>query len=130
VAANDVTTDVLWGVGGILFALAALAAGMYGFRQAFDYQLRGPSLVISLLGITVRTVAIPDINDVEVVPFSSLIPLSRQFRWDLLISHKLCGYSRQLLAIGTRSGLIKKVILSPKDAGGLAHSLKSAASAR
>jgi hypothetical protein len=56
-----------------------------------------------------------DIDHVEVIPFASLVPLTRSFRPDLFVSWKWCGYREKVVAITKRTGLVKRVIISPGD---------------
>lgn len=121
-------TDAVAAVVAILLAGAVLLGSMYGFRYAFTYRLENSRLDIRILGVTVRRVPFSDIDHIEVVPFAALVPFSRSFRWDAFFSSKWCGYNKRVVAIKRRTGLVKRIIVSPGDPEAFANSLKVASS--
>lgn len=108
-------TDAIFAVAAALVGAAVIVGWGFVVKLAFAYHVEVSRLRVRLLGLTVGTVCISDIEFFEIVPFASIIPFSRTFRWDLFISHKWCGYSKRVVAIRTRTGLIKRIIISPDD---------------
>ena len=100
---------------------------IYGLKRVFKYSLDGSILKVRILGVTVERVPFSDIEYVEIIPFRSLVLFSRSFRPDLFISRKLCGYNKRVVAIKRRTGLVKRIIVSPQDPEGFVSSLKGAA---
>ncbi|MGB2590647.1 MAG: hypothetical protein WA530_01730 [Candidatus Acidiferrum sp.] len=114
---------------------AAIVAGavvviwiFYGLKHVFTYPLADSRMDIRILGVTIRHVPISDIDRVEVIPFAALVPFSRSFRWDAFFSWKWCGYNKRVVAIKRRTGLVKRIIVSPGDPEAFANSLKVASS--
>lgn len=114
-AATSSGVDVLAAIFGLAIAAVVALGSAYALRHAISYSLQSSSLDIRMLGMTIRRVPFSDIDHVEVVSFKSLIPLSPSFRRDLFISMKWCGYRARVVAIRTRTGLIKRIIISPED---------------
>jgi len=81
-----------------------------------------------MLGLTIRRVSFSNIDKVEVVSFKFL-PIGPSFRRDLFISLKWCAYRERVVAIRTRTGLIKRIIVSPGEPEAFA-SMLTRASAR
>ena len=114
---------------------AAIVAGVvvliwifYGIKHVFTYRLQDSSMDIRILGVTIRHVPVSDIDRVEVIPFAALVPFSRSFRWDAFFYWKWCGYNQTVVAIKRRTGLVKRIIVSPRDPEAFADSLKAASS--
>ena len=122
------STDAVAAVVAILIAGAVMLGSMYGFRYAFTYALENSRIDIRILGVTVRRVPFSDIDHVEVIPFAALVPFSRSFRWDAFFSWKWCGYNKRVVAIKRRTGLVKRIIVSPEDPEAFARSLQIPAS--
>jgi len=122
VAAISVT-DAVAAVAAILIAGAVLLGSMYGLRHAFSYTLENSKLDIRIFGVTARRVPFSDIDHVEVIPFAVLVPFSGSFRWDVFFSWKWCGYNKRVVVIKRRTGLMKRIIVSPGDPEAFANSL-------
>jgi hypothetical protein len=125
VAANS-STDAVAAVVAILIAGAAMLGSMYGLRHAFTYALENLRLDIRILGFTVRRLHFSDIDHVEVIPFDALVPFSRSFRWDVFFSWKYSGYESRVIAITRRTGLVKRIIVSPRDPEQFSNLLRAA----
>jgi hypothetical protein len=119
---------------GLAVAIVAVAVViiwiLYGLKRVFTYGMRDSTMEIRVFGTTVQRVLFSDIERVEVIPFLSLVPLTRSFRPDLFISLKWCGYNKTLVAVKRHSGLIKRIIISPENPEALASSLKARARER
>lgn len=113
-------------IAGLAAGLAAVTAASYGLQRAFRYSLGTSTLRISFLGLRCRAIRFSDIEEVEVTPFSALIPLSRSFRSSFLLSEKWNGYKGEVVAIKKRTGWLKGIIISPDDAQEFARSLREA----
>jgi hypothetical protein len=113
---------------GISAAVLATVAGImwivYGLRHAFSYPLRDSRMDIRILGLTVQHIPFSDIEKIEVIPFSSLVPLSYSFRWRYLVSLKWCGYSRNVIAIRRKNGWVKEIVISPDDPEAFVRTMK------
>jgi len=121
-------TDAIGVVAAIVAGAVVIIWIFYGLKHVFTYPLQASRMDIRLLGVTVRHVPFSDIDHVEVIPFSALVPFSRSFRWDAFVSWKWCGYNKRVLAIRRRSGLARRIIVSPEDPEAFANSLKAALS--
>ncbi len=126
-AATSGAADVVAALIGVVTAAVVILGSAYGLRHAISYSSQNSSLNIRMLGVTVRRVPFADIDYVEVIPFASLVPLSRSFRSDLFISLKWCGYRKRVVAIRKRTGLVKRIIVSPEDPEAFASLLREAA---
>jgi len=111
---------------GVDGAAVVILGSAYVLRYAITYSLQNSSLDIRLLGVIVRRVPASDIDHIEIIPFASLIPISRSFRPDLFMSLKWCGYRERIVAIRRRTGLIKRLIVSPEDPEAFANTLTRA----
>ncbi len=123
-AATSGAADVVAALIGVVTAAVVILGGAYGLRHAISYSSQNSRLDIRMLGVAVRRVPFSDIEHVEVIPFASLVPLSRSFRPDLVISLKWCGYRDRVVAIRRRTGLVKRIIVSPEDPEAFASLLR------
>jgi hypothetical protein len=128
VAASNSGTDAFAAIVGVVAAAVVILGSAYVLRYAISYSLQNSSLDIRLLGVIVRRVPTSDIDHIEIIPFASLIPISRSFRPDLFMSLKWCGYRERLIAIRRRTGLIKRIVISPEDPEAFAGLLRRATS--
>jgi hypothetical protein len=117
--------DAVAAILGVLIAGAVLVGSVFGFRNAFTYSFENSRLEIRILGVAIRRVSFSDIDQIEVIPFTALVPLSPSFRWDAFISWKWCGYHKRVVIIKTQSGVLKKIIVSPQDPEAFANSLRA-----
>lgn len=117
-------TDIIGLTSAILGATAVIVWILYGLKHALTYPLQDSRMDIRILGVTVRRVPFSDIAQVEVIPFASLVPLTRSFRPDLFVSLKWCGYRKRVVAIRRRTGLVKRIIVSPQNPEAFAGLLK------
>jgi hypothetical protein len=117
-------TDAIGVAAAIVAGAVVIIFILYGLKHVITYCLRDSRMDIRILGVTVQRVPFSDVEHVEVIPFASLVPLSRSFRPDLFISVKWCGYNRKVVAVTKRSGLIKRIIISPRDPESFAKSLR------
>jgi len=105
---------------GVLIAIFAATAvvvsvPIYGLRLALKYSVTSLALEIRLLGLTMCRVQLSDIESVEVVPFAALVLISPSFRKDLFFSQHWNAYRSRVVAIKRRSGLIRRITISPAD---------------
>jgi hypothetical protein len=129
VAATSSGMDLFAAISALAIAAVVVLGSAYGLRHAISYSLQSSSLDIRMLGVPVSRVSFSDIDHVEVVSFKALIPIGPSFRRDLFVSLKWCGYRERLVAIRRRTGLIKRIIVSPEDPEAFA-SILTRASAR
>jgi len=118
--------DLVWAFIAIVVVLAVVLTAVFSLRHAFSYTIQDSKLSITTLGLTVQRVPVSDIERVEVVPFSAMLPFSRAFRWDVFFSWKWCGYRRRVVAIRVRTGLVKGIIISPEEPERFASLLRTA----
>ncbi|MGA3011488.1 MAG: hypothetical protein ABSD72_14615 [Terracidiphilus sp.] len=125
IAINN-STDAVAAVGAVLLGGLTVLAGMYGFRHFITYSSLDSRLDVRVFGTSVCKVLLSEIEQVEVIPFSALVPFTRSFRWDVFFSQKLCGYRSRVVAIKRRTGLIKRIIISPSDPDRFSDLLRAA----
>ena len=125
-AASRSGTDAVAAIIGIIIAVLVILGGAYGLRHAISYSMQNSHLAIRLLGITVQRVPFSHVDRVEVIPFTSEVPLTRSFRADMFVSLKWCGYREKVVAITKRTGLVKRVIVSAEDPDEFASFLRRA----
>ena len=123
-AAINSRTDAIGVAAAIVAGAVVIIWIFYGLKHVFTYPVQDSRMDIRMLGVTVRHVPFSDIDRVEVIPFASLVPLSRSFRPDFFMSWKWCGYNKTVVAIKRRTGLVKRIIVSPQDSEAFARSLQ------
>ena len=119
-------TDAIGVAAAILAGAVVIIWILFGLKRAFTYPLQNSRMDIRFLGVTIRRVSYSDIDNVEIISFAALVPFSRSFRPDLFISQKWCGYNKKVVAIKRRTGLFKRIIVSPTDPVAFAGSLRTA----
>jgi hypothetical protein len=123
-------TDAIGVAAAILAGVVVVIWILFGLKRAFTYPLQDSRMDIRFFGVTIRRVPFSDIDNVEIIPFAALVPLSRSFRPDLFISQKWCGYNKRVVAIKRRTALFKQIIVSPTDPVTFASSLRTASGVR
>jgi hypothetical protein len=114
------------GITAAIFASAVVIIWiLFGLKHGFTYPLQDSRMDVRFLGVTIRRVPFSDIDNVEIISFAALVPLSRSFRPDLFFSMKWCGYNKRVVAIKRHTGLVKRIIISPADPLTFVSSLKA-----
>ncbi len=115
------------GIAGAIFAAAVVIIWfLFGLKHAFTYPLQDSRMDIRFLGVTIQSIPLSNIDNIEIISFAALLLFSRSFRPDLFFSQKWCGYNKQVVAIKKHTGLIKRIIISPADPLTFASSLSTA----
>jgi hypothetical protein len=109
----DVTIIVL--AAAVLAAL--LIAYLYSFRYLFQYSLENDTIRVQLFGtITLRKIRIAEIDEAAMVDWKQMMPFSSSFKPSLLFSERWGGYEiGRGIALKKHSGVIRTIIISPKD---------------
>jgi hypothetical protein len=100
---------------------AALAAAIliyvHCFRYLIQYSWENDVLRIKLFGVlTVRKFSISDIDGATLVDWKQMIPFTNSFNPRLLFSERWGGYRiGRGIAIRKKAGMIRTVIISPKE---------------
>lgn len=123
-----VNTAVLLIAGAAL--IAVLIAYVYSFRYFVRYELENNSLKIRICGlITVRKIDLGQIEEIALVDWRQMTPFSRSFEPKLLFSERWGGYRvGHGVVLKKRSGIMRTIIISPKEPEKLVEAINSAKS--
>jgi hypothetical protein len=107
--------DFVAGVIAAFVATGVVVGYISALSYLFKYSLDAGVLRIRMFGFTVRKVQLSDIKKIQIINRLDTIPFTKSFRPNFLLAQRWGGYRAKEIALEMRSGVLKKLIISPND---------------